>query len=80
MRKYVLTDETMKHLCYTLHRIKAVRSFGNVQEGKLGGWVESEENLSQEGNCWVYGDEDAEELAPDAGRVEELAYDEITSY
>ena len=54
-RKYVLTDETMKHLCYTLHRIKAVRSFGNVQEGKLGGWVESEENLSQEGNCWVYG-------------------------
>ena len=28
----------------------------------------------------VYGDEDAEELAPDAGRVEELAYDEITSY
>ena len=56
LRKYVLTDETMKHLCYTLHRIKAVRSFGNVQEGKLGGWVESEENLSQEGNCWVDGD------------------------
>ena len=53
MRKYVLTDETMKHLCYTLHRIKAVRSFGNVQEGDLGGWIESEENLSHSGDAWV---------------------------
>ena len=55
LRKYVLTDETMKHLCYTLHRIKAVRSFGNVQEGDLGGWIESEENLSHSGDAWVYG-------------------------
>ena len=53
-KKYVLTNETKFCLGKTLHRIKAVRSFGDVCKGELGGWVESEENLSHEGNCWVY--------------------------
>ena len=30
--------------------------FGNVKEGELGGFIEKEENLSHEGNAWVYGD------------------------
>ena len=43
-------------------RIKALISFGNVKSGDLGGFIESEENLSQNGNAWVdanahvYGD------------------------
>lgn len=36
-----------------MYRIKALKSFGNVQAGDLGGWVEKEENLSQKGDCWV---------------------------
>ena len=52
--KYELTDETKEWIGYTLHRIRALKNFSNVEEGDLGGWVESEDNLSQEGNCWVY--------------------------
>lgn len=36
-------------------RIRALRDFGDVRKGDLGGFVRSEENLSQEGNCWIYG-------------------------
>ena len=37
-----------------LYQIKALKNFGNVIKGDLGGYVESEENLSQEGEAWVY--------------------------
>ena len=37
-----------------LYRIKALKDFGNIKKGELGGFVESENNLSQEGNCWIY--------------------------
>lgn len=36
-----------------LYRIIAVSDFGKVTAGSLGGFVESENNLSQEGNCWI---------------------------
>lgn len=53
--KYELTDETIDVSGTTLHRIKALKDFGNVKKGELGGYVESEYNLSQIGNCLVYG-------------------------
>ena len=53
--KYKLTDETKVVGVTTLHRIKALKTFGNVTKGDLGGWVETESNLSQLGNAWVYG-------------------------
>lgn len=55
MKKYELTDETIEVYGTALHRIKALKDFGNVKKGELGGYVESEHNLSQEGDCWVYG-------------------------
>lgn len=56
-KKYVLTDETITVDDGTvLHRIKAVRSFGLIYAGELGGFVESEDNLSHDGNCWIFGD------------------------
>ena len=55
MKKYELTDETIEVYGTALHRIKALKDFGNVKKGELGGYVESEYNLSQEGNCLVYG-------------------------
>lgn len=53
-KKFILTDETEVWYGRTLHRIKALKNFSNVKAGDIGGWVEKEENLSQEGNCWVY--------------------------
>lgn len=59
-KKYELTDETKIITVYDpsneiiLYRIRALKNFRNVRAGDLGGWIEKEENLSQEGNCWVY--------------------------
>lgn len=55
MKKYELTSETLQYAGHTLHRIKALRDFGIINAGELGGWIEKEENLSQYGNAWVYG-------------------------
>ena len=54
--KYKLTEETKEFLGRKLHRIVCVTAFASVSVGDIGGWVESESNLSQEGNAWVYGD------------------------
>ena len=55
-KKYELTDNTKEVEGYVLHQIKALKSFGNVKKGDLGGWVEDYRNLSQSGNAWVYDD------------------------
>ena len=39
----------------TLYRIVALADFGSVTTGDQGGYIESEKNLSQSGNAWVYG-------------------------
>lgn len=52
-KKYELTD-TIEHHGTVLHRIKALRSFGIVEAGDLGGYIQSEDNLSHEGDCWIF--------------------------
>lgn len=37
-----------------LYRVKALRDFNDVKKGDIGGYVESEKNLSQLGDCWIY--------------------------
>ena len=37
-----------------LFRIKALKDFNDVKKGDIGGYVESEKNLSQLGDCWIY--------------------------
>lgn len=56
MKKYELTDETKLVNGKTVYRIKALKSFNDVKEGELGGFVESYSNLSQYDNCWIYND------------------------
>lgn len=56
MKKYELTNDTITANGKTLHRIKALKTFSNVEEGELGGYVEREDNLGQSGNARVYGD------------------------
>ena len=54
--KYELTSNTKEINGATLYQIRALKDFVAVKAGDLGGWIEKESNLSQEGNCWVYGD------------------------
>ena len=53
--KYKLTKTTKKYGSLTLYQIEAVKDFGNVEKGEKGGYVERENNLSQDGNAWVSG-------------------------
>lgn len=57
MKKYELLKDDIKiTLGRTLYRIKALRDFGDVIKGDLGGYIESENNLSHFDNAWVFGD------------------------
>ena len=56
MKKYEFTGEVKSWLGHTLHQIRATVSFGTVNKGDLGGWIEKEDNLAQDGDAWVYGD------------------------
>lgn len=53
-KKYELTDEFIEYENKRLYRIRAITNFFNIKKGDLGGWIESEDNLSQIDTCWVY--------------------------
>lgn len=55
-KKYELTDETKVWEGRTLHRIRALRRFHDVHPGDVGGWIETNDNLSHDGRCWVYNE------------------------
>lgn len=55
MKKYEFTGETKEFFGTTLQQIRAVRDFGSIHSGDIGGWIEKEENLDHDGNAWVYG-------------------------
>ena len=54
--KYEFTGETMDCFGYTLRQIEAIENFGDVKKGDIGGWIETEKNLSMYGNAWVSDD------------------------
>ena len=62
VKKYrILKDEKHKHRIavaglLNLYRIQALIDFGDVKAGDIGGYVQSEDNLSHEGNAWIYDD------------------------
>ena len=78
--KYILTSETEKVNNHILHRIKALKDFGDVKKGDLGGWVENESNLSHKGNCWVYDDAAVYSEAKVMGNAKVFDDVEITTY
>lgn len=60
IKKYELTDEFITIGETKLYRIRALKAFGaekngRVRAGELGGYVEKEENLAQDGEAWVFG-------------------------
>lgn len=69
-KKYILTEETKIWRGHILHRIQAVRDFGDVRRGDKRGWVESENNLSHNGLCWVYDEAIATEESEVCGNAQ----------
>ena len=55
MQKYKFTGETKEVYGRTLHQIVCVTAFASVAAGEVGGYIEKEVNLSQDGNAWVSG-------------------------
>lgn len=57
-KKYELTNIFINEEGIKLFRIRALKDLnqGKVKVGDLGGFVESEANLSHEGNAWIYDD------------------------
>ena len=55
-KKYKLTEETLEIDGHVLNRIIALRDFGEVKKGDLGGFIEKESNLAHYWNCWIYND------------------------
>ena len=78
MKKYKLTDETKIVNGTTLRRIEALRDFGDVKSGDIGGWIESEDNLSHDGNCWVYNDAQVSGDACVYGNAEVSSYARVS--
>ena len=57
MPKYkILYHTAIEFNGHTIYRIEANRNFADVKAGDLGGYIESAENLSDEGDCWIYND------------------------
>lgn len=84
-KKYEFTGETkvihdgIENKDYTLHSIVATKDFTlingeKVSKGDLGGFIESEKNLSQDGNCWLDGDTYYAAFAYGNAKVSDDAY------
>jgi hypothetical protein len=55
MKKYeLLAEDCLIAGDRTVYRIRALRDFGDVRHGDLGGYIESEDNLCHAGDAWVY--------------------------
>jgi len=54
--KYKLTENKKVSCGIALYQIEALKDFRDIEKGDKGGYVEKENNLSQDGNAWVFGD------------------------
>ena len=78
MKKYRLSDasrsvqigEPGARESIVMRQIIALRDFADVTAGTLGGWVDDENALSHDGNCWIY---DENSLVYAGAKIEENA-------
>ncbi|MGH8013631.1 MAG: hypothetical protein ACREQ4_14135 [Candidatus Binataceae bacterium] len=57
MKKYeLLTAGAVRLGSRELYLVRALRDFGDVRKGDIGGRIEGEQNLSHNGRSWVGGD------------------------
>ena len=55
MKKYELTNNTITIGDITLYQIRSLIDFDTIKVGHLGGYIQSETNLSHNDTCWVFG-------------------------
>ena len=58
-----------------LFQIKCTKSFKHADEGDLGGFVEKERNLSQDGDAWVSGNAEVSGNARVSGNDKHCGFD-----
>ena len=74
MKKYKLTNKSIIIDGRKLYRIEALIDFSDIKRGDKGGFIESEDNLSQLDDCWaagnakVYGNANVHENANVSGK------------
>lgn len=68
--KYTITSNILTIDGCDFFQVKALKDFGNVKAGELGGYIQSSENLSQEGECWITRDV----VLMDDARVEDNSF------
>ena len=56
LKKYKFVGEKKKVGNSMLQQIQYTRSFAGIRAGQMGGWLESEHNLSHDGNCYISED------------------------
>ena len=56
MKKYEFTGEVIQINGHNLKQIRALIDFGKVKANEIGGYIESENNLSHSGDAWICGD------------------------
>lgn len=71
MKKYeILNDDFLILGGVKLFRIKSLITFGDVKDGDIGGYIESEKNLAHTGNAWVSGNARVSGIARVSGDAE----------
>ena len=54
-KKYKLIKDNFIEIDgHKLYRIQAIKDFGDVKAGDIGGYIQNYKNLSHSGTCWVY--------------------------
>ncbi len=77
-KKYELVaDQQIIVAGMALYRVRALKDFGSVTAGDLGGFVQSERNLSHYGDCWVADDAQVYEEAVVSGAARVFARAQI---
>ena len=55
-KKYEILKDIFKKIFFgrKIYKKRALKDFPDVKKGDIGGFVESEDNLSHKCNCWIY--------------------------
>lgn len=65
----MIENDSITYKGRKLYRIKALKDLYNVRKGQLGGYIESEGNLSIYDDCWVFEDAKAYDCASITDKV-----------
>ncbi len=67
--KFGFTGETLDVDGRTLYRIVALRDFGKIRKGEIGGFIENEDNLDFNSNAWIADNAQAAEYSRVSGNA-----------